>query len=363
MRLQRLEARGFRNLADLTLDTDAQFLVIHGENAQGKTNLLEAIYAVATLKPLRGRGLRNLVNWTSERTEVSVTVAQQGLSATCGLEFDRSSRTVKLDGKKITDLPSYFDHIRAIAFCPHYGEIVTEEPKLRRAWIDRAAFTAAPTHLEVVRQFSRCLQHKSAVLKEYPVDEGLLVTLNLQLATLGAQLMDRRVAILDSLDPYIREMHSAITGQTQELTLGYRTSVIGSSAREREQNLYEQLENRRDDEIRRGMTLVGPHKDDVAITLDGRRVRTFGSRGQVRSVVLAMKLAELLAARAAGVVPVFLLDDLSSELDRNRTGRLVGILRDLDAQVVITTTSVEHLDGLPADNTKLVRVEGGHLQP
>jgi DNA replication and repair protein RecF len=362
MRLRRLGAYSFRNLADFELNTDAQFIVIKGENAQGKTNLLEAFYTVATLKPLRGRGLRNLVNWSAEKAAISATVESNGIDSICRLEFNRSNREIYLDSKKTTDLTGYFENIRTIAFCPHYGSIITEEPNLRRAWIDRAAFTSRPSHLETVRQFQRCLSQKSALLKQDKIDNDLLDTLNLQLSKVGVSLIDRRSDVLQSLVPHIIEMHRAITGDAQDIELSYRTSVLGNTVGEREDNLYEQLQDRRVDELRRGMTLIGPHKDDVLISLAGRRVRTFGSRGQIRSVVLAMKLAELSAARSAGVVPVFLLDDLSSELDRNRTARLVGILRDLEAQVVITTTAPEHLDGLPIDNTKFVLVDQGHLQ-
>lgn len=362
MRLKRLGVRSFRNLGDFELDTDAQFLVVHGKNAQGKTNFLESIYTVSTLKPLRGRGLRSLVSWGKEKGAVSAKVLSRGLESTCRLEFDRSTRSLWIDSKKTNDLAGYFENIRAIAFCPHYGAIVTEEPKLRRAWIDRAAFTSMPSHLEIVRQFQRCLSQKSAVLRNDSVDATLLSTLNSQLAKLGVALTDRRISILESLLPYIELMHSELTGGADKVEFSYRSSIVGATLAEREQNLFDQLEERTGDEIRRGMTLIGPHKDDVSISIDGRRVRTYGSRGQVRSIVLSMKLAELSAARQKGVVPIFLLDDLSSELDRDRTARLVRILRDLDAQVVITTTAPEHLDGLPKGDTKFILVEDGHLQ-
>jgi DNA replication and repair protein RecF len=362
MRLRRLGARSVRNLAEFEIDTDAQFLVIHGQNAQGKTNFLEAIYAVATLKPLRGRGLRSLVSWQDEKAAISATVLADGLESTCRLEFDRSTRALSIDSKKTNDLSRYFENIRAIAFCPHYGSIITEEPRLRRAWIDRAAFTSLPSHLEVVQQFQRCLSQKSALLRGDVVDATLLSTLNVQLAKLGVALTDRRLAILESLLPHIEAMHTELSGGLDKVDFTYRTSVLGNTSAEREQNLFDQLEERSGDEIRRGMTLIGPHKDDITISIDGRRVRTYGSRGQVRSIVLAMKLAEMSAAQQRGVVPIFLLDDLSSELDRNRTTRLVRILRDLDAQVVITTTAPEHLEGLPKGDTKMLLVEQGHLR-
>jgi len=199
------------------------------------------------------------------------------------------------------------------------------------------------------------------VLRSDVVDNALLSTLNLQLAKLGSALADRRLAILATLLPHIETMHTELTGGSDKVDFTYRSSVVGATSAEREQNLFEQLEERRGDEIRRGMTLVGPHKDDITISIDGRRVRTYGSRGQVRSIVLAMKLAEMTAARSREMIPMFLLDDLSSELDRDRTARLVRILRDLEAQVVITTTAPEHLEGLPPEDTKFFLVEHGNL--
>jgi DNA replication and repair protein RecF len=361
VRLLALQAVGFRNLEPLDLDTDASFVVVHGPNAQGKTNLLEAVFLLATLKPLRARRNQELVAFGQEGATVAATVRGGDLTRRYRLQLAPKGRTLSLDGQR-ADLPSWFAGIRAIAFTPADGEIVLGGPAERRAWVDRAAFTKAPRHLEVVRAYRRCLDQKSAALKDRSTDPRLLDALDEQLARAGERLIRRRLDILDELRPRIRAMHQAIAGEAGDaVDLRYRSPSLGRGREAIGERLREQLARLRREELRRRTTLAGPQRDDVAVLLGETEARTFGSRGQVRSIVLALKLAELVAARDRGETPLFLLDDLSSELDRARTGRLVETLGDLRAQVFITTTDPGHLDALPGDETVLVRLRHGRV--
>ena len=362
MHLTSLAVSGLRNLEPLrlTLD-DARYIVIHGRNAQGKTNLLEVVYSLATLKGLRAARLKELIRWGDEAGEVAGVIHTDGIQRNLSLSVSATGRTVQLDGKNITQLSDYFAHIRAVAFTPQDGGIVSEEPARRRAWLDRAAFTASPLHLDVVRTYRRCLQQKSAALKQSRPDGAMLDALDDRLAQEGARLAQRRSDLLAELSPHIRQLHSRIAGGHADLSLDYRTQAPGSQPSERYVALRERLASVRSDELRRRITLAGVQKDDVRIRLDGRSARTFGSRGQVRSVVLALKLAELVAARERGDVPLFLLDDLSSELDRRRTASLVAVLEDLGAQVWVTTTDPDHIQDLPEAATRRLHIDGGRL--
>lgn len=364
MKLLRLAAQGFRNLEPFELDLGAAgFVVFHGPNAQGKTNALEAVYLLATLKPLRGRRVRELVRWGAEGCSVAATVEAAGVARGYRLDLGSEGRVATLDGKRVSELGDWFAGVRAIAFTPQDGVIVSGEPAGRRAWLDRAAFTATPAHLEVVRFYKRVLEQKSAALKAPRVDLGLLDALDEQLARAGADLVQRRVALLRELQPHVRALHAAIAGSAEPVELRYRTDARGEGVVERAAALRARIAEARSGELGRRTALVGPQTDDVAVVLGGRSARTFGSRGQVRSLVLALKLAELVAARERGDVPLFLLDDVSSELDRQRTRHLVGVLRELGAQVLVTTTDPEHMDTLPADETLRVAVREGRLSP
>ena len=362
MHLRRLVARGFRNLAPLDLDTGAQFVVLHGPNAQGKTNVLGAIWLLATLKALRGSRRSELICWGESEASVAGWVTSEGLERQYRTDLTSSGKTAILDGKKVSDLGEYFDGIRAICFKPQDGRIVSDEPAIRRQWLDRAAFTARPAHLGIVKTYRRCLQQKSAELRSQKPDSAVLDALDIRLATAGAQVAHRRCQMLAELAPHASEMYATISEQDAKVKLSYVTTAIGNTPQERAAALLAKFTEMRPDELRRSMTLAGPQKDDVKVALDGHSARSFASRGQVRSTVLALKLAEMVAARERGDVPLFLLDDVSSELDRRRTAQLVGALRDLGAQVFATTTDPSHLESLPVEDTRFVSVDRGSLQ-
>jgi len=363
LRLKRLAASGFRNLEPLDLDTDARFVVLHGDNAQGKTNTVEAVYLLSTLRPLRARRYRELIRWGSDSAAVAGSVAHAGLERRYRIDLDERGRRVQLDGKTVADLSEYFEGIRAIAFTPRDVAIVGDAPKVRRGWIDRAAFTARPAHLEVVRAYRRVLDQMAAVLRGTSVDGALLDVLEEQLANLGAEVVERRVRMLRELEPHIREVYAEIAGVRGKLALRYQTEALGDTVPSRAQALRARLAARRADALERRRVLVGPQGDEVRIELDGKAARTFGSQGQVRSAVLALKLGELKAAHARGDAPLFLLDDVSSELDAHRSRHLVALLEALGGQVFATTTDLSHLSNLPAGETLKVRVDGGVLAP
>ncbi|TVQ87318.1 MAG: DNA replication/repair protein RecF [Deltaproteobacteria bacterium] len=360
MRLLSIQALNFRNLKPLAIDTDAAFVVIHGPNAQGKTNVLEAVYLLATLKPLRARRLQELVRFEEQNAVVGASIRTEGMERRYKVSIGPDGRTVQLDGQKV-GLDQWFQGVRAIAFTPSDGEIVLGGPSERRTWLDRAAFTKAPAHLEVVRRYQRVLDQKAAALKGARPEPAMLDALDVQLAEQAARLVERRMDLLTDLRAHIEALHRRIAGDAgMRVTLRYRSPVVeaqGTMA-ERWRRIFERS---RQGELRRRICLSGPQRDDVEILLDGQPVRSFGSRGQVRSVVLSLKLAELVAARARGDAPLFLLDDLSSELDRARTQRLVEVLSELAAQVFITTTDRGHLGALPADVTCSLRVSQGEV--
>lgn len=357
MWLERLAGRAWRNLADFDLDVDARFVVAVGENAQGKTNLLEAPWFVAALKPLRGTGLRGLVRFGEAHGSLGARLrGADGLSHQLRVDLG-DGRKLTLDGHKSPSLADWFSTVRAIASTPHDASIVLGEPAWRRAWVDRAAFTLSASHLGLVQHHRQLLSQKAALLRQHPSpDLAVLDVLDDQLAAAGARLVDRRAELLDALSPHLTQMHRAIAPGTESLTLRYRSVVppgAGPGA------LRDRIAAARRDELRRRMTLVGPQTDDVEWLLEGHPARQFASRGQVRTLVLASKLAELVAASERGSPPLFLLDDLSTELDAARARRLVALLSQLGPQVLVTTTDAAHLGDLPASDARFFRVERG----
>lgn len=360
MKLTELRVEDWRNVESAELECDARFVVFHGPNAQGKTNLLEAVYALATLKSFRTRRNRELIRWGAERARVRGVIDDGDLARDLSLEVLPKSRQGRIDGKPPSMLADYFEGIRAVLFAPEDTALVRGEPALRRAFVDRAAFTASATFLEIAQTHKRLLDQRAALLRGFPVDRDLLTIFDGRLAQAGAQLVIRRRRLVAELAEFT-ELHDRISGHG-EATLAYRSCLPeGEDLGELAAAYLAALERTRESSIERGTNLVGPQRDDLELKLDGKPARAFASQGQTRSLVLALKLAELLAARARGARPLFLLDDLSSELDRLRRGRLVELVGDLDLQCFVTTTEPDVVRAGTSAEVRAYEVEEGRV--
>ena len=345
MRITRLALKDWRNIEQASLDVDSRFIVLHGNNAQGKTNLLEAIYTLATLRSFREKRPRQLIRTGEPCATIEANVEGDLGKHRLQWQFEGSERTLKLEGSAPSSLQDWFNPIRVVLFCPDHIGLVRGQPILRRQFIDRARFTAAPTYLDVVRSFKRTLRQKSALLKRVSVSDAELDVWNRRFAKESVEVIKHRKQMISEIkEPFQRIMKTLSETENVDLT----TKGLGSQDLS-QQDLVDRMDEHRQEERRRKMVLVGPHRDDLDIWIDNRLARNFASQGQARSIVLALKLAEIQAAKNRGQTPMFLLDDLTGELDQDRMKRLTELLLKLDNQVWITTTDPAHLGGLPAD--------------
>lgn len=363
MKIVDLQLQDWRNVAYTRASTDAQFVVLSGDNAQGKTNILESIWMLATLRSFRESRVRRLVRAGSNAAALAVSV--DGLSGRRRLQWARdldAGRKLHIDNAACHDLGQWFSVLRAVLFCPEHISIVRSEPSFRRRFVDRAAFTATPSHLEAVQRYRRTLSQKAAALRMNNLDHNLVASFDDQLCELGATLALSRARLVDELAEPFDKMHRVIAGGG-EVTL--RMKGVGAAAHDGHEAVMEAmregLDRVRPEELRRRRVLVGPHRDDLHITLNGRIARAYASQGQARSIVLALKLAELAAAQRRGEAPLFLLDDLTGELDRRRMARLIEELAGLPNQVWITTTDPAHLGPLPRGQTEVFHVRDGSI--
>lgn len=341
----------WRNRASAALDCDARLVVLYGDNGAGKTNLLEAVYVLATLRSFRdtrpGR-------WVREGASSALIEGRVR-----GLSGDRAMTWRQADGERATLLDgapastrAWFDTLRVILFSPEAVAVVRGEPEARRRLLDRAVFTARPAYLELARDYRRVVLQKGALLRSGRASEAELDTWDERLAELGAAIRARRAELVSELRAPFQEAVALISG-------GDRVSLQvrgGGDEQEEARGLREALARARPEELRTGQVLVGPHRDDLDITCNGRSARRYASQGQARTLVLALKLGELEAARRRGQAPLFLLDDLTSELDQGRRERLVSHLLGLENQVWITTTDRAFLGPLPAGEAAVLRV-------
>ena len=365
MRLTELSLTNWRNLRDTVVECDAPLIVLHGDNGQGKTNFLEAVHVLSTLKSFREsrtrRWLQHGETGSSLRGRVDSPLGVRQMS----WRWNDGVRRLEMDGASVNDLSAWFETIRAIVFCPEDGTIVRGEPERRRRFMDRAAFTAHPGHLSSVMEYRKVLAHKRVLLQQHRLDVAQLEAFDVSLAHYGAAVIARRMAVVSDLRPVFSTMHQEIAGEG-DVDIEVRVSGIGDAVHSMNPSdieiaLLDSIQQKRGQEVERKQVLIGPHRDDLHISINGHLARNFASQGQARSIVLGLKLAEFNAAKVRGDVPLFLLDDLTSELDMGRRGRLVERLRTLEGQVWVTTTDPKYLGNLDNIDHLNLRVKEGEI--
>ncbi len=366
MRLVSLAIRDFRNLAAVDLSPSPRATILLGENGQGKTNLLEAIYLLTTLKPLRAARLAELVRFGTERAQVAADFEGPGGLRRAAVEVQAGGRTAFLDGKPQDRLDSYFDGLAAVCFAPDDLLLVKAGPEGRRRFLDRAAFNRWPAVLAEARDFVRALRARNAALRTAPPD--VESSFRAPLVRAAARLLVRRRELVRELAPRLAAAFAEISGPgAPAALLAYRPAAgmrLEGTEEELAALLAGVLEARTARDRERGYTSAGPHMDDLVLALDGRGARLYASQGQQRALVLALKIAEIENLRAAlGRPPLLLLDDVSSELDPAKNRYLLAYLAALPAQVFLTSTDRRLLEPAAGPESAFFRVENGAVEP
>lgn len=340
LRVRRLGTRGFRNLADAQLEPGPRFNVVHGDNGQGKSNLLEALHYLATLHSFRGASAAEMIQRGAIEAQLSAAVEQGPIGHELSLRLHPgSAREVRLDGRRPRSHGGYRNALPAVLFHPVEVQLVGGSPERRRALLDEMLGQLDVTFATTAAAYERALRSRNRLLRAGSGDRRAIAAYHEILAAAGAVIGQARERLVADLAPRVATLFGEIGGEDGVLALRYAPKVeprVASLARA----LAEDLER----DCARGYTGVGPHADDLAISLAGAGARRFASQGQQRVVALALKVAELEALeRRSGKVPMLLLDDVSSELDRARNRRLFSCLSRLAGQVFLTTTHPEFI--------------------
>jgi len=347
MKIHALVCEGVRNLAPLTLVPRARFNVFVGDNGQGKTNLLEAIFAVAALRSFRTAKLSDLIAFGAAEAKLGARVAKDDLTRVYEVEISPGSRRVRLDGKAARPLSRYFGGFNVVVFTPEDLGLARGAPADRRRFLDRGVFNLRPGYLATTSDYEKVLKQRNSVLRQVGQGgmsaargEEMLSIYDGQLAQLGVQLAQDRVRFLDVIRPALLDAFAAITRTGREAGARYVSQAAAGSAAD----LEALLRAGRARDLATGSTHVGPHRDDLVLELDGREAGSFASQGQLRALMLAWKSAELaVLGRAHGDAPILLLDDVSSELDPSRNEYLFQHLAAQAGQCFITTTAASHV--------------------
>ena len=364
MYVTKIQINSFRNLAGSEITFNRRFNVLYGANGQGKTSILEAIYLLGTMKSFRMAKTHDLIMWDTPAAFVRGWAERDGVSRDIALYLGKEGRRARIDQKPITRIADFFGALNAVVFSPEEIGMARSGPELRRRYLDRAIFSGDLGYLILYHEYHRLLRQRNALLRRGD-REGLEVWTG-QLAEAGHRLMAKRMAYLSAIEPLVRHFYGKISGGVEEAGLAYDPYLTSSDevAREGKEVLLRLFGSHGAEELRRGSTLVGPHRDDVDFILNGRVLRHHGSQGQQRSFVLALKMAEIeYLEHLHGAPPVLLLDDISSELDPQRNGNLMAFLRGKQMQVFITTTdrATLRLEGI--DTHAFFHVSRGTVTP
>ncbi len=368
VRLLALHVQDFRNLAQVTLTPSAHATIAVGQNGQGKTNLLEGLYFLATLKPLRAGRLSELVRWGTQTARVSGRFLLKGAEREIAVEVGGGTRQAFVDGKKAASLEEYFGGVSVVAFTPDDLEVVKGGPDSRRGFLDRAVFNRFPAYLRESREYARALKNRNRLLREGgAADPAYLAAYDETLAKAGARIYARRRALMAELAPRAQATFASIGRTVDPASYGYHPAHLGGDFATTDEAslalaLRESLGERLRRDLDRGFTSVGPHSDDVTVTLGGRSARAYASQGQQRALVLGWKIAEIENLETSmGFLPLLMLDDVSSELDPERNAYLMDYLAKSGAQVFLSTTDGSLVRGAAAEDTLWLSVHGGQV--
>jgi len=354
MKLTKIQIRSYRNITEAELLPHERFNIIVGDNAQGKTNLLESIYLLGTMKSFRTARNVDLIAYGTPCSLLKGCVIKDGVSREISLSISETGKKAFVDQKPVTRPADFFGNLNMVIFSPEDISMARGLPETRRKYLDRGIFGGDTSYLGLHQEYFRILKNRNALLKRGE-GEGLSVWTE-RLADAAARMMVKRETFVREIGELLRDLYRGIAGPGEEAVVRYRSrvSVPDRSLDGIRSELRHILAGLTSEELRRGTTLAGPHRDDLEFILNNRPLNHHGSQGEQRSFVLALKMAEIeRLKRKWGSPPVLLLDDMTSELDRNRNGKFMAFLHEKNMQVFITTTGLDNLrlDGIGCYST------------
>lgn len=333
MHLAHLRLRNFRNYARLDVDLSPGFHLLLGNNAQGKTNILEAIYLLATLRSFRGVGSAQLVEHGQKGYFVGASVVAEA-AQTIKLYWAPKERRLTLNGQPVRRLTDYLGVLRVVVFCTEDLQLVKGPAGHRRRFLNLLLSQTHAGYLPVLQRYARALRSRNALLKQRPVDAAALGGFTQEVVRTGNELTRWRHELIPRISPLIRLAYRRIAGDSEELKVEYRPSV--------REDFTAELQRAHPRELNYRTTLVGPHRDDILLLVNGQPAAQFASEGQKRSLAIALKMAQTdYLTGLCGTPPILLIDDVMGELDARRRAGLLPLLErshQASGQVFMTCT-------------------------
>ena len=374
MRIKKLKVENFRNLENLDIEFSEGVNIIYGNNAQGKTNIIESIYIFSFGKSFRANKDIELLKFDKEYFLSNIEIMKKDRELEMDFGFDKilNKKMIKVNGviqKKISDI---IGKLNVVVFKPEDIKIVTDSPSIRRKYIDYLISSISKSYLENITKYKKVMEERNNLLKEIKlrlkgsknldeIDSNFLDVYDKLLSKLNWEIYNERKRVIEKLNNYIYDIHLKLTENyinNEKLHIKYVSNVA-----EDIEKMYNNLSKSRLNDINKGYTSLGIHRDDYIISINSLDVSIYGSQGQKKSSIISLKLSELkVIEEVIGEKPVLLLDDYMSELDEKRRLKFLDIIEDI--QIIITTTHKISIDGKEntyfyVDNGKIEREKNG----
>jgi DNA replication and repair protein RecF len=360
--------KNYRNYKSEEIEFTNNINVILGENAQGKTNMMEAIYVLAMAKSHRTTNDKELIRWEEEYAKIEGRAMKRNGPLSLQLIISKKGKKARSNHIEQSKLSQYVGNINVVMFAPEDLNLVKGSPQVRRRFIDMEIGQISPLYMHDLSQYQKILQQRNHYLKLLQArqhnDETVLDVLTEQLIELAAKITLKRYEFLQLLQKWAEPIHYEISRGLEKLQIKYHPSVDVSEKMELSRIIEaysEKFAKIKEKEINRGMTLAGPHRDDISFDVNEKDVQTFGSQGQQRTTALSIKLAEIeLIFSEIGDYPILLLDDVLSELDDFRQTHLLNTIRQ-KVQTFVTTTSIDGIEHDVIKEAAIYKVRSGHI--
>lgn len=348
----------FRNYDFLDLKFSEGTNILYGDNAQGKTNVLEAIYLSATTKSHKGSKDRDIVKFDAEESHIRTYLEKEGIEYKVDMHLRKSkSKGVAVDGQKLKKAADLLGLLNVVFFSPEDLSIIKNGPAERRRFVDMELCQLDNFYLYNLNHYNKIVNQRNKLLKDMYFNPQLKDTLNIwdsQLVSFGSKIIERRRIFIDQLNEIIYDIHKKLSGDKEELIIKYEPDI-------EIENFENAMRASQERDIKLKQTCVGPHRDDFSFRVGDIDIRKFGSQGQQRTAALSLKLSEIeLVKKITKDTPVLLLDDVLSELDSNRQNYLLNSIGDI--QTIITCTGLDEFVNNRFEIDKVFRVVEGTIQ-
>lgn len=349
----------YRNYKNLNLSFGKNINIFIGDNAQGKTNILEAIYYCAFAKSHRTSKDKELVNWNKEIAHLGLSISKRRLDKNIEINILKNGKKeIIVNSIKIKKIGELFGIFNVVMFSPEDLKIIKESPGIRRRFLDMEICQFDNKYYYNLVKYNKVLSERNSILKNRNLNIDMLDVYDRQLASYGKYILEMRIRYIDKINFYGNKIHKDITMQKEDINFEYYSTI--KNLDDIENNFYELLVKNRKKDIEKGITSIGPHRDDFLVYINGIEIKSYGSQGQQRTAVLSMKFSSLRIIKdVTSEYPVLLLDDVLSELDFSRKKYILSSIKDI--QTIITCTGISDINEYLDSDYKIYKVKDGEI--